>query len=493
MDISKSSYVTFLCCPKSLHFSLFHPELGKEKDATAKKRIADGIEVGNMAKRLFPNIIDVSSQEGVDKQKQIEATLEALRNDEAAIAEASFRHDRLYCACDIFTKKDGKYSIYEVKAATRIDETYYHDTAFQKYVLEQEGYHIDSVNLVLLNPSYVRHGEIEVKKLFQIIRIDTSKQFQLAYESIEGNLARFDETLEQAKVAVYRGNQCKGCPYFEECHKDLPHPNILELNGIVRGHDYLEKGIVRFEDAYQLKKWKKRQQVQIEAYLFDRDVSIDQPGVRRFLNSLSYPIYHLDFETMQLPIPPFDDTRPYQQIPFQYSLHIQPGPRQEALHKGYLGRTLDCRREIAESLCRDIPRGVTSMAYNSQFEKMVLGNLALLFPDLAPHLLDIRDHMVDLLIPFKSGAYYRKAMGGSNSIKAVLPACCPNDPELDYHALPVVHNGSEAMEIYPRLVQAPKEEQDRIYEGLWAYCRLDTLAMVKVLDKLYIDLEENDG
>ena len=491
MEISKSSYVRYRCCPKILYLSLYHPEAASPLGAVDQKRIADGIAVGDLAKKSFE--VDIDTSEGldsVDKAVQIQRTAEALKAGDIKVAEASFRVDSLYCAVDILVKKGDDYHIYEVKAATSMDEIYYFDTAFQSYVLQKCGLHVASVNLVLLNSSYIRHGELDLSSLFRIVPMDQEKKFQAAFAEIPAVLGRLEKDLLRAKDASYIGNQCKGCSFYEYCHAYLPSPNVLDLNGVRRGHDVLAEGIVTFEDAKKAGGWNKRQQVQIDSYLNGIPLIVDKKAVRQFLNGLTYPIYHLDFETFQSPIPPFDETSPYQQIPFQYSLHIQLSPRGEIIHKGYLGRTLDCRRELAESLCENIPMGAMAMAYNATFEKMVLSYLAKIYPDLSEHLLDIKAHMVDLFLPFKRGDDYRLAMGGSNSIKAVLPACCLDDPELDYHALPVVHNGSEAMEIYPRLVEAKGEEQDRIYDGLWAYCRLDTLAMVKVLNTLYEDCKE---
>ena len=151
----------------------------------------------------------------------------------------------------------------------------------------------------------------------------------------------------------------------------------------------------------------------------------------------------------------------------------------------FLGNSLDPRRDIAEALCRDIPLNACVLAYNKTFECGRLNELAELYPDLRDHLTNISEHVVDLIVPFKNGAYYNRDMGGSNSIKAVLPSLYPNDPELDYHALPVVHNGGEAMDIYPKMVAStnPVEKQE-IRDGLLQYCCLDTLAMVKVLRKI---------
>jgi hypothetical protein len=125
------------------------------------------------------------------------------------------------------------------------------------------------------------------------------------------------------------------------------------------------------------------------------------------------------------------------------------------------------------------------MAYNTSFEKARIKELALLFPNLAGHLLSIGNNMIDLAEPFRSGTYYCREMGGSYSIKSVLPALCPNDPELDYQALNFIHNGNEAMDAYSSLHTKPPEQIAEIRAALLAYCKLDTLAMVKILEKLY--------
>ena len=226
-----------------------------------------------------------------------------------------------------------------------------------------------------------------------------------------------------------------------------------------------------------------RQKVQIDAYLNNKVTVVDKGAVQLFLKSIRYPVYHLDFESYQSPIPPSDDAWPYEQIPTQYSLHIEyEDGRLE--HKEFLGNSMDPRREIAESLCKDIPSDACVTAYNKTFECGRLNELADLYPDLREHLFSISNNVVDLIVPFKSGSYYHREMGGSNSIKAVLPALYPNDAELDYHALPVVHNGGEAMDIYPKMLVASPKEKERIRNGLLHYCCLDTLAMVKVLAKI---------
>jgi hypothetical protein len=206
--------------------------------------------------------------------------------------------------------------------------------------------------------------------------------------------------------------------------------------------------------------------------------------LHEFLNTLSYPIYHLDFETMQLVVPPYDGTRPYQQIPFQYSLHIEHADG-TLEHREFLGNSVDDpRRALAEQLCRDIPADACVTAYNKKFECGRLSELADTFPDLSAHLLSISNHIIDLLSPFQKGYCYYPAMGGGFSIKAVLPALFPSDPDLDYHNLEDVHNGTEASAAFEKMGDMAPEERERYRANLLKYCGLDTLAMVKVWEKL---------
>ena len=200
---------------------------------------------------------------------------------------------------------------------------------------------------------------------------------------------------------------------------------------------------------------------------------------------MSYPLYFLDFETTQETIPPFDGCKPYEKIPFQYSLHYIESENGELNHKEFLGVSgEDPRRAIAESLCENIPENVCVLVYNQRFERDRLKALAEEFSDLSEHLLNIESNIKDLLDPFRKGAYYNRAMGGSFSLKSVLPAIFPDDPALDYHNLEEIHNGGEAMTIFPLIKDMPPEEQERTRKNMLEYCELDTLAMVKIWQKL---------
>ena len=256
--------------------------------------------------------------------------------------------------------------------------------------------------------------------------------------------------------------------------------------------DAYKAGIITFEDvlsAIDSKKIKltEKQERQVRYAVNDLEPHIEIPAIKAFLATLRYPLYYLDYETFNAAIPPFDNVSPFEQVPFQYSVHIQNKRGGEVTHEEYLGKEgEDPRRALAEKLCQDIPMDVCVLSYNMVFEKGRNKQLADLYPDLSAHLINMNENMIDLMDPFKSGAYYTREIGGGFSIKVVLPALFPDDPELNYKNLSkLVQSGGDAMNLFPILHQKPAEEIAEIRKALLAYCRLDTLAMVKVLDKLY--------
>lgn len=200
---------------------------------------------------------------------------------------------------------------------------------------------------------------------------------------------------------------------------------------------------------------------------------------------------------MQPAVPKWDGTKCWQQVPTQFSLHWLDTPDGELHHAEYLAPSKgDPRRGVAEALVAAIPENACVTAYNMSFEKGRIKELAEVFPDLESRLLSIRENVRDLMTPFQKGWAYLAAQNGSYSIKHVLPAICPGEPELDYHALEGVHNGSEAMDAFSRLADMEPGEEARTREQLLRYCELDTLAMVKVwqwLERMALPARQIDG
>ena len=491
MHLSKSKYCRLWQCAKQLWLDANHPELQAE-DASREDRMTTGNEVGDLAMGLFGDYTEVTvlKEDGRPNiSAMIEKTKDCIDAGVENICEASFSYDGLYCAVDILRKQDGGYAIYEVKSSTHEQEIYGVDIAYQKYVLEHCGVAVTGTYLVCINSDYVRGEELDITQLFKIG--DMADWVELETPLIPSRLKLAEKTLaSQDEPTCDIGEHCTNpydCAYWAYCSRHLPKPSVFDLYRLSgkKKFEYYRKRMISFADMLAAPKLNDKQLRQIQFELTNCGNYINKGGIQNFLNTLSYPIYFLDFETMQLVVPQYPGTKPYQQIPFQYSLHYIEEPGGELKHKEFLaGSGTDPRRAIAESLCRDIPMHTCVTAYNRGFECGRLNELALQFPDLAPHLLNIRANIQDLLTPFQSGYYYNRAMGGSFSIKSVLPALFPDDPSLDYHNLEGVHNGSEAMTIFPKIKDMPPEEQAIARKNLLAYCKLDTYAMVKVWEAL---------
>lgn len=490
MHLSKSKYCQFCQCPKLLWLDVNHPEL-KMQDTICDDRMTAGNEIGDLAMGLFGAFTEVTvlKEDGSpDIPVMIERTQQCISGGVENICEASFSCDGLYCAADILRRQDGGYAIYEVKSSTHAQPQYATDIAYQKYVMKKCGVKVSGTYLICIDPTYVRGNELDIHQLFQII--DMAETVEPEYAKVEERLHQVEQMFASAaEPSIDIGEHCETpyhCPYWEYCTRMLPQPSVFDLYrmSLKKKVEHYKKGIVSFADM-QAVKLNDKQKRQIDHALNDRPDHIDEKGIRNFLNTLSYPIYFLDFETMQPALPLFPGTKSYAQIPFQYSLHYIEEEGGELKHKEFLAVSgEDPRRSIAESLCRDIPADACVTAYNKAFECSRLKELAEQFPDLAEHLLSIQEHIIDLLNPFQGGCYYNRAMGGSFSIKSVLPALYPDDPSLDYHNLEGVHNGSEAMAIFPKIKDMPPEEQECARRSLLAYCKLDTFALVKVWEAL---------
>ena len=244
------------------------------------------------------------------------------------------------------------------------------------------------------------------------------------------------------------------------------------------------EGKISFEDL-QYENLNPKYLEQIDFELNDLEPKIDVDAIRYIMNSLKYPLYFIDYETFQLAIPEYKGTKPYQQLPFQYSLHIIKEKGVPIEHKEFLAEIddKDFIRHFAENMIKDMPENGSVIIYNKSFEPARNNEIATMYPDLKDEMDRINGNIVDFLEPFKQRKYYTKEMHGSASIKAVLPALYPDNPELDYHNLPVVHNGGEASEAFLSLNGKSKEEQEKIRHGLLVYCELDTYAMVKIWEK----------
>lgn len=485
LGLSKSKYCKGVQCPKILWMDIFKPE--EAEDVLSESIMVNGSMVGEYARRYFGEYVLVDFD--YDKKVMTEKTRQYMDEGAENIAEAAFSIDDLFCAVDILHKDGLGYDIVEVKSSTEVKDVYIDDIAFQYYVLKRCGINVKRVCLMHLDSSYVRHGELEIQKLFTLE--DYTDVVKDKYNEVEANIHNIrmyvdTDTEPERDIDLYCQDPYD-CAYYGYCGKHIPEESVFDVRRLkaAKKYEYYHQGIITYEDIIKQKiRLSDKQMKQVETAYYDKPDEIDANAIKEFLDTLSYPLYHLDFETFQQAIPEYDGLSPYMQIPFQYSLHIEQADG--ALeHREFLAKEgTDPRRVIAESLCKDIPADVCVLAYNKSFEQRVLQSLADTFPDLSDHLLAIKEHVHDLMIPFQKQHYYSKAMKGSYSIKYVLPALCPGDPALDYHALDGVHNGGEASSTFADMPNHTQEEIQTMRKNLFKYCYLDTLAMVKVLEKL---------
>ena len=489
---SKSKYCNFRKCPKFAWLQKYKPE-EQTADESSEARMIAGNEVGDLAMGIFGDYAEVTSFDGekLNLTKMIADTRIEMERETPVICEASFEFEGLYCAVDILRRENDGWAIYEVKSATSPDkDIYFADVAYQKYILEHCGINVTGTYIVSLNNSYVYDGELKLDKLFRIT--DVSEKIEEEFVAVESNLQIAQTMLENPDepdidLSLNCG-KAHSCGFWNYCARHLPTPSVFDLYDIrtSKRYELYHNGLSSFESLENsgcITNDKQKRQIDFE--LHDRETYVNKEKLREFLEILSYPLYFLDFETLQQVIPKYIGTRPYMQIPFQYSLHYIESKNGELKHKEFLAEPgTDPRRAIAERLCEDIPENVCTLVYNKTFECTMLKMLAETFPDLSGHLLNIRDHIVDLLVPFQSGWYYTRAIGGTFSIKSVLPALFPGDPSLNYHNLDEIHNGGEAMNAFPAMEKMLPEEREITRRNLLKYCELDTYAMVKVWEEL---------
>lgn len=494
MNFSKSKYCAFWQCPKLCWLNKNKPEL-REDDPSAQQRFEEGTRVGKEARRLFGKFVDVTTtnEDGsLNLSVMMQKTQEAIVAGKENICEAAFSYKGLYCAVDILHKEDDGYAIYEVKSSTKINYIYLVDIAYQKYVLEKCGVNVTGTYLVHINNQYVYDGNLDVNRFFSIE--DVSDLIADEERQVENKLAQAEKIMDSADEPYQKiGIHCNApyeCGYWKYCTESIvPEKSVFDIYRLPfeKKVELFDLGIVSYEDLYCYGKLdnpiRKRQ---VEYALQDKGTYLEKENIQRFLEGLHYPLYFLDFETVQFAIPVFKNSRPYDQIPFQFSLHYIEKEGGELQHTGHLDMTgNDPRRKIAELLVELIPANACVIAYNKAFECTRIKELAALYTDLAEPLLRIRENIVDLIEPFQKGYYYNAGMGGSFSIKSVLPAVFPDDPSLNYHNLENVHNGGEAADTY-RLVTSDKKDIDRekLHKDMEEYCKLDTFAMVKLWQEL---------
>ena len=487
MTLYKSLYIRGLQCEKSLWLKKKKPEVLQAPDDGEQAVFDTGTSVGELACELFSGgeRIEYTGDFG----SQMAKTKELVESGIKVIYEATFCFEGILVMVDILCVGDDGLVINEVKSSTSVKEVYIDDAAIQYYVISSLGYKVSAVNIIHIDNSYVRGEKLELEKFFHTE--DVTEQIIQKQADIPQILSKFDEILgKNVESEIDIGVQCSNpypCDAWEYCWREqrsIPEYSVFDISRLRsdKKFELYKSGIVKFEDIKELDKFNASQQIQIRSELSKEQI-IDEEAIKEFLNTLSYPLYHLDFETFQQAVPEFIGLRPYEQIPFQFSIHKDDG-KGNLEHFEFLAEAgADPRYELALNLIKFIPQDACVLAYNMSFEKGVIRRLVTNYPQISNELMAIHDNIKDLMAPFASKSYYHPKMQGSYSIKYVLPALVP-EFESAYKDLNLIHHGGEAMQAYAAMACMNETQRDTYKKALLEYCKLDTLAMVKVLEKL---------
>jgi Domain of unknown function(DUF2779) len=479
--LSKSLFIRGRQCHKSLWLQKHCLELKDEMSESQEATFATGFAVGDLAKELFPGGVEVP-YDGLSHDAQVERTRDLIAKGTETIYEATFLHDGIFVKADILHLGMRGWELYEVKASTGVKDYHVYDAALQAHVMKGAGIEPVRISIVHVNNSYVRHGDLDIRQLFTLADI-TAQVEELQPFIVEEIIAQ-RAMLANDIPAVDIGPHCDDpyeCDFSGNCWSHIPEDSVFDLRG--RGADRLalyRQGLIRQSDI-PLEMLNDTQRFQVESTLTQRD-SIDREGVREFFDSLWHPICFLDFETFMDPIPPFDGTWPYQQIPFQFSLHIQRAPGREIEHHGFLGGAgRDPRPDLLKKLLWLIPEGACVIAWNQSFEIRVLRGLTEMFPAHRDRIERMIANFRDLMVPFRNRSIYLWQAKGSYSIKEILPVFVP---ELSYEGLEIADGGAAMDAWHVMNSVSDPAELARVRAALWEYCKLDTLAMVRILERM---------
>ena len=487
--LSKSRFVSGVQCSKKLFLDLNRKDLKPAITASQQAIFDQGHVIGKMAQERYPNGTDLTSQTHYDYADAIDNTIVEMENRTSTLYEAAFYYDEVLSVLDILQHDaSGDIHAIEVKSSSKFENYYITDAALQYWVMANAGHAPKRFSLLHINSSYVKNGTINLNDFFKLTDITAlviQKQAWVS-ENIEVLKSMIRIGLEPIQAIGRHCNNPFVCDFKTHCWGNLlDKDKVFNLsNGRDRIWTLYNDGILNLVDIPDNFELSHRQRCQVNGQLTGA-THIDSPRIQQFLNKAVYPLHFFDFETVNSTVPLLDRTSPFEQVGFQYSLHIVSNINEEPQHKEFLAQAedftnqqaLNPRQAMINQMKLDFGTTGSIVSYYATFEKGVIERLAEDFPEEELFLKDLNNRMVDLLDVFKNAWYYVPQMGKSASIKDVLPALVPT---LSYSSLPI-NNGDLANKTYMSMIDGSfKGNVNETRNNLLAYCKLDTLAMVEI-------------
>jgi Domain of unknown function(DUF2779) len=484
MLITKSKFLAGTQCLKRLYWIVHSPEMAAQRDESDQSIIEQGRQVGLLAQQMFPSGVTV---EGRDREEVIRITRELIANPAVpAIFEGAFEHDDVFVRVDVLQRhQDRRWRLIEVKSTASVKDHHLADVAIQHRVVTGSGVDLAESCVAHVNRDYIYQGGlIDVHGLFKIKNL--TQEIQGLHPEVGIQLQSEFRILTMSEAPqISAGRQCSDpytCEFFEHCNPPLADDHILRLPRI---HASTVAKLVALDvqsihdipASYPLTERLRHActSVQMQKPWYG-------PELKDEVAKLTYPLYFMDFETVNPAIPRFVGMRPYDQIPFQWSVHLQRQPGAAPEHLEFLANdTSDPRAAFISTLSDALGDCGSIIIYSQQFESQRLSDLAAWLPEFAGRITKIQRRLWDLL-PLVRDHVYHPAFGGSFSLKSVLPALVP---EMTYEGMEVA-DGQAAGLAWESLVHGglDRDEHDRVRKALLDYCGQDTLAMASLVEKL---------
>ncbi|MEX0934995.1 MAG: DUF2779 domain-containing protein, partial [Candidatus Paceibacterota bacterium] len=485
MYLSKSEYMMYLKHPAWLWLKKHDKEKLPEPDANLQAIFDAGIEFEKYANKRFKDGVTVGFDSYNEYLSMPQRTAEAIESGADIIFQGRFVAGKLTCISDVIERVDGDtFNLYEVKSSTKVKKEHYPDLAFQTIVLESAGLNLREIKVIHVDNTYVRDGEIDPIELSAVE--DVTEKVRDLIEETKYNIKKAVKVVNRSDMPDPSPRHAD--PSFFSDWMDI-YKNVRDIDpysiyhlaspGKRRIGELEDMGIERIHeipDTYD--NLTERQQTQITATK-KGGRTVCNEEIQEFLGELTFPLYFLDYETAMSAVPLYDGTRPYQQVPFQYSLHILDSPEGEIVHKEYLHDNADIPvPALLKHLQEDMGPDGSVIVWYEPFEKSRNKEMAEMYPEYKNFLENVNDRVVDLMIPFKQGWLADKDFFGSASIKYVLPVLVPS---ISYKALNI-QEGASAQRMWMDTALKEKEELDKeqVLKDLVEYCKLDTLAMVEI-------------
>ncbi len=463
--ITKTDFIAFLDAPRHL-WALKNNKLSeKEINVFIQHLFDQGYEVEEQAEKYIQNILIPSYKIDPDN----------------VFLQPTHIHGNFQARTDVLIKnvKTNKWDIYEIKSTNDVKKTHKFDATFQ-YLVFRESYDIGTLNILHLNKEYVRSGDVSLSELFTVSDI-TEEVSKLTDEVIELRQEAFTTAQKNNLQSADKCIKPKECPCLDICHPDLPDYSIYDINrlsaNVAKMRDLIDQGIESVFDVPKDFSLSKIQRFQVDVAQNNK-VEIDSNKIQKDLSGVIYPLYFIDYESYNPAIPMYDGYKPFDQMPFQWSLHIQQQGR-ELEHFEFIETSqIDPIPNFLTELQKHIGKEGSLIVWNKSFEGTQNKRMAEIHPQFADFCLNMNERIYDLMDIFQKQWYADPKLKGSYSIKNVLPLFAP---DFSYNELEI-GEGATAMTSWFEMVyeNAETSKKETIKENLLRYCEMDTMAMLKI-------------